>query len=65
MFGGWNSCKRFCFFSGDVADAILKVLYKKIKKPINIGSGKGISIKNLVNSILKTRYVKNKIKNKL
>ena len=59
---GDGTAVRDFVFSGDVADAILKVLYKKIKKPINIGSGKGISIKNLVNSILKTRYVKNKIK---
>ncbi len=37
----------------DVAIGMLKVMEKKINYPINLGSGKGISIKKLVNIIVK------------
>ena len=35
---------------------------KNIEKPINIGSGKGVSIKQLVKTIVRSKYVKNKPK---
>ena len=46
----WGDGKaiRDFIFSGDVADSIIKVINNNIQEPINIGSGKGTSIKKLV-----------------
>ena len=41
---------------------MIKVVEKNIKKPINIGSGKGVSIKKLLKTIVNSRYVKSKPK---
>ena len=41
---------------------MIKVVEKNIKKPINIGSGKGVSIKKLVKTIVNSKFVKNKPK---
>ena len=38
---------------------MLYAVYKKINYPINVGSGKGVSIKQLVNSIVKATNRKN------
>ena len=59
---GDGSAIRDFVYSEDVADAMIKVVQKKIKKPLNIGSGKGTSIKNLVETILNTKFIKNKPK---
>ena len=50
---GDGSPIRDFIFSEDVARAMLHAVYKKIYYPINVGSGKGITIKQLVNSIIK------------
>jgi GDP-L-fucose synthase len=44
---------RDFIYSKDVARAMLFVMYKNYQSPINIGSGKATSIKNLVNIINK------------
>ena len=41
---------------------MLKVVEKNIQEPINLGSGKGFSIKNLVNAICISKYIKRKPK---
>ncbi len=51
---GDGSPIRDFIFSEDVADAMLLVTYKKINYPINIGSGKGVSIKSLVDTIVES-----------
>ena len=50
--GRWIASKNF-IFSEDVAKVMMHTVYKKINYPINVGSGKGVSIKKLVNSIIK------------
>ena len=50
---GDGSPIRDFIFSEDVARAMIHAVYKKINYPINVGSGKGVSIKKLVNSIVK------------
>ena len=57
---GDGSAIRDFVYSEDVANAMIKIVQKKIKYPINIGSGKGTSIKNLVRNILKSRFIKKK-----
>ena len=54
---GDGSAIRDFVYSEDVANAMIKILQKKIKFPLNIGSGKGTSIKNLVKNILHTKYI--------
>ncbi len=49
---GDGSPIRDFIFSEDVADAMIKVMKKKIYKPINLGSGKGFQIKQIVNQII-------------
>ena len=39
-------------FSDDVADAMIKMVFKRISVPLNIGSGKGYSIKQVADSIV-------------
>ena len=50
---GDGSNLRDFIYSKDVARAMLYVMYKSPKKPINLGSGTGISIRDLVNKINK------------
>ena len=56
---GDGSPIRDFIYSGDVARAMLFAVYKKINFPINVGSGKGVSIKQVVNSIIKAADKKN------
>ena len=49
---GDGSAIRDFAFSEDVADAMLKVISNEIYKPINLGSGTGFTIKDIVNSII-------------
>lgn len=58
---GDGSPIRDFIFSEDVADAMILAVYKKINFPINVGSGKGITIKSLVETIVKSSK-KNNIK---
>ena len=57
---GDGSNVRDFVYCDDVASSILKIMQKNITKPINIGSGKGTSIKNLVKLIVNSKYIKNK-----
>ena len=41
---------------------MIKIMEKNIQEPINIGSGKGVSIKKLINVILSCKNIKNKPK---
>lgn len=50
---GDGSPIRDFIFSEDVANGMILALYKKINYPINIGSGKGTTIKSLVETIIK------------
>ncbi len=60
----WGDGKtiRDFIFAGDVADAIVKVINKNIQVPLNIGSGKGVSIKKLVYQIINSSNIKFKPK---
>ena len=51
---GDGSQVRDFVFSEDVADCMIAVAEKGIIKPINIGSGRGYSIRELVDTILKS-----------
>ena len=59
---GDGTAVRDFIFSTDVADAIIQVMQKKIEKPINIGSGTGVSIKKLVDTLLSNGTIKKKPK---
>ena len=59
VWGDGSNIRDFVY-SEDVAEAMIKVIEKNITVPINIGSGKGISIKNLVEAIVSSKYIKNK-----
>ena len=59
---GDGTAVRDFIFSTDVAEAIIQVMQKKIEKPINIGSGTGVSIKKLVNTLLSSGMIKKKPK---
>lgn len=61
VWGDGSNIRDF-IYCDDVASAMIKVIRKNIKKPINIGSGKGISIKQLVKTIVNSQYVKDKPK---
>lgn len=56
----WGDGKniRDFIYSKDVAESMIQVIKKNIKEPINIGSGKGISIKELVKIIQNSKYLK-------
>lgn len=58
---GDGSAKRDFVYSKDVADCMLKIMKKGYQKPINIGSGKGTSIRNLVNMLQEISINKPKI----
>ena len=59
---GNGSAVRDFIFSADVANAMIQVMQKKIEKPINVGSGTGISIKKLVNTLILSEMIKKKPK---
>jgi len=59
VWGDGSNIRDF-IYSEDVAEAMIKVIEKNINVPINIGSGKGTSIKNLVKTIVSSKYIKNK-----
>ena len=61
VWGNGTAIRDF-IFSADVAEAMIQVMQKKIEKPINIGSGTGISIKTLVNTLLSSVLIKKKPK---
>ena len=50
---GDGSAIRDFIYSEDVAKGMLKVVEKNYNKPINLGSGKGVSIKRIANAIAK------------
>lgn len=56
---GDGSAIRDFIYSEDVARGMLLAVKKKINSPMNLGSGKGISIKELVHSIIKNIPSKN------
>ena len=63
MWGDGSPIRDF-IYSEDVARAMLFAVYKKINYPITVGSGKGVSIKQVVSSIVKAvnkKYLKIKI----
>lgn len=49
---GDGSPIRDFIFSDDVADGMVLAVYKKVNYPINIGSGRGVTIKSLVETIV-------------
>jgi len=59
---GDGTAIRDFIYSEDVAEGMLKVDSKNIQKPVNLGSGKGYSIKKLVNTICSSKYIKIKPK---
>ena len=56
---GDGSAVRDFIYSEDVAESMIKIVKSNIEEPINIGSGKGYSIKKLVNTICNSKYTKN------
>jgi GDP-L-fucose synthase len=52
VWGDGSSIRDF-IFADDVADAMVKVVEYKITEPINLGSGEGFSIKDLVEVVVK------------
>ena len=59
---GDGTAVRDFIFSEDVANAMIQVMQKKIEKPINIGSGSGVSIKELVETLTSSKTIKRKPK---
>ncbi len=57
---GDGTAIRDFIFSEDVADGMLNIVRKNIQVPINLGSGKGYSIKKLVQTICKSKYILSK-----
>jgi len=55
---GNGSAVRDFIFSEDVARGMIQIVKQKIQFPVNLGSGNGITIKNLVESIVK--FIPNK-----
>ncbi len=53
VWGDGSNIRDF-IFSDDVADAMMLAIYKKINYPINVGSGKGVTIRALVETIVKS-----------
>ena len=58
---GDGSTIRDFIYADDVARGMLKILEKKISHPVNLGSGNGVSILNLVNNII-NNFEEKKIK---
>ena len=61
VWGDGSNVRDFVFCE-DVANSMIKVVQKNIVKPINIGSGKGTTIKKLLLTILNSKYISNKSK---
>ncbi len=59
VWGDGSNIRDFVYCD-DVASSIIKIMQKNINKPINIGSGKGTSIKNLIKIIVDSNHIKNK-----
>lgn len=59
---GDGTAKRDFVYSKDVAKAMINVIEKNIQVPINIGSGKGTSIKELVKTIFESKFIMKKPK---
>ena len=51
VWGNGEAIRDF-IFSEDVADGMLKVVEKKFNLPVNLGSGKGFTIKELVDTLI-------------
>lgn len=56
VWGDGENIRDF-IYSEDVAKSIIQVFQKNIQEPINIGSGKGVKIKELVKKIIKCNNV--------
>jgi len=59
---GDGSAVRDFIYSKDVAEGMLRIVKKNIQIPINLGSGKGYTIKKLVKSICNSKHIKVKPK---
>lgn len=57
---GDGSAVRDFIFSRDVAQMMIDVVDKEVTDPLNIGSGNGTSIKELVETISKSEFLKTK-----
>jgi len=60
VWGNGENIRDF-IYSEDVASGMIKVVEKNITKPINLGSGKGVKIKNLVKTIINSKHLKKKL----
>jgi GDP-L-fucose synthase len=60
----WGDGKniRDFIYSKDVAQFMIDVIKKNIQEPINIGSGKGVKIKSIIDILLQSKRLKNKPK---
>lgn len=61
VWGDGENIRDF-IYSEDVAEGMIKVIEKKITKPVNLGSGSGVKIKQLVKTILNSKHIKSKSK---
>ena len=59
---GDGTAVRDFIYSKDVAEGMLRVVKKNIQVPVNLGSGKGYSIKKLVKCICNSKHIKVKPK---
>ena len=59
---GDGSPIRDFVYSKDVARMMIDVVEKEISEPINLGSGNGVSISELVDVIFNSKHIKNKPK---
>jgi GDP-L-fucose synthase len=57
IWGDGSSIRDF-IYSKDVASGMIEVMKKNVKSPVNLGSGKGYSIKELLNTILRNNKIK-------
>lgn len=57
IWGDGSSIRDF-IYSKDVASGMIEVMKKNVKSPVNLGSGKGFSIKELLNTILRNNKIK-------
>lgn len=60
----WGNGKniRDFIYSKDVAQFMIDVIKKNIQEPINIGSGKGVEIKSIIDILLQSKQLKSKPK---
>jgi GDP-L-fucose synthase len=61
VWGDGQNIRDF-IYSKDVAQFMIDVIKKNIQEPINIGSGKGVKIKDIIDILLKSKYLKIKPK---